>query len=284
MGGSTHATTNTVAEPWDAQKEYLKDVFAQASDLYGSGGLSPEYYGGNTVANQSQWTQQAMQMQADRALNGSQSIANAQAGMDNIAGGNALAGNAGLNALNQMTQASNPYIDALYSKAANAAASQLNGNFSQAGRYGSGAHENALAQSATDLANEMYSTAYEQSLNAANNAASAYNTGLNAQINAAGTAKDLANQAYTDAAALSEAGSVMDDYNQMVINADIDRYNYNANSALNALSNYMQLINGSYGGTTTNTGQQKGNASTLGNVIGGASTALGIADLLKDYV
>ena len=498
MGGSSKNTTNTVAEPWKEQKPYLIDVFDKAQAMYGKGQLSPAYYSGQTVADQSDYTKKAIQMQANRALNGSpvisqastttqdllksglsgnagmnylnkyagtdplaksagyknlqtaaqqavtgngalsslndyagqsdmlkgdqgyskllanaQAALNGNAGMDALEGmagasaydgyngigslssaaANAISGNQGLSALNAMSSAVNPYSESLLGKAQDEALSKINGNFSQAGRYGSGAHEAAAADAVTDLANQFYANAYDQQMNAANAASSAYNQGISnqtaaaqAQLNAlaqdqqmrqaaaqaqgqlynqaaaqqldaynnassqwmqgqqnkldalsqagslynqgmdnrigaynamndaflqnqqnllnaatdagnmynqgmsnlftgAGTALDLGNQAYQDAAALSEAGGVKDDYQQMLINAAIDRYNYDANSKLNALSNYMQLINGTYGGTSTSTGKQgDSGAATLGTVIGGATTALSAADLIRSFM
>lgn len=277
-GGGGGGTTKQVTEPWDAQKGYLKDVFAQSQNLYNSGALAPDYYSGNTVAPQSQWTQDALQMQADRAMNGSTSIDTAQAGMDNITSGNALANNAGLNALNQMTTAVNPYMKALYEDAAGQANAQIDSGFSGAGRYGSGAHENAKADAMADLSAQMYSHAYDQQLQAAQQAGQLYNTGIGQQVVAGQTAQQLANQAYTDAAALSEAGGVKDDYQQQLINADIDRYNYESQQPLTALSNYNQLIQGTYGGTSTTTGQQQ-RGSLLGGALGGAASGAALGSM-----
>lgn len=274
-GGGGGGTTTQVSEPWAEQKRYLKDIFAEAQNLYNTGQLAPDYYAGNTVAPQSQWSQDALQMQADRAMNGDASISTAKGAMDNITSGNALAGNTGLNALNQMTEAVNPYSTALLNDAVGQANAQIDSGFSGAGRYGSGAHENAKADSVADLTNQFYSNAYNQQLQAAQQAGQLYNTGIGQQVVAGQTAQQLANQAYTDAAALSEAGGVLDDYQQQLINADIDRYNYDAQQALAALSNYNQLINGSYGGTTTSTGQQS-SGSKLGNVAGGAMSGAAI--------
>ena len=390
MDGSSHteATTNTVAEPWDAQKPFLQDVFSQAYNMYYSGGLTPEYYPGQTVAAQSPYTQQAIQMQANRALNGSPLIDSASGTVNDIMNGSgiygnqglnvlnnysdsslynntgynsmlgladngdiandpyysalansandAISGNQGLQALNTLSNAQNPYLDQLYDRAAGQALSKINGNFSTAGRYGSGAHEAAAADAMENLAADIYSGGYDQAVNAASAAANAYSQGIGQQTDAyaqalnqlnnnistrlgayqnasnaynqdisnilsaaadsgqlynqgistilSGTDKavDLGNQAYTDAAALSEAGGVLDDYNQMLINADIDRYNYNVNNALNALSNYNQLIQGSYGGTSTSTAKQgEGTGpSRLGSVIGGTAAGLGMLDML----
>ena len=121
---------------------------------------------------------------------------------------------------------------------------------------------------------------WDKRADAAQSAGQLYNTGIGQQVVAGQTGQQLANQAYTDAEALSQAGGMMDDYNQQLINADIDRYNYNQQKALLALQNYNNLIQGSYGGTTTTTGQQSSSGSTLGNVAGGALTGGGLAYML----
>lgn len=279
-GGGGSTTTVQKADPWAGQQPYLQDIFQQAQQLYNSGGMAPNYYPGQTVADQSQWTQNALQMQADRAQNGSPLIDNASNAMNNITTGQALQNNQGLNVLNQLSQEDNPYVDELYNRANSQAQSAINGNFSSAGRYGSGAHAAASADAANNLANEMYSSLWDKRADAAQAAGQLYNTGIGQQVVAGQAGQQLANQAYTDAAALGQAGSVMDDYNQQKINADIDRYNYNQQQALLALQNYNNLIQGSYGGTTTTTGQQTSSGSTLGNALGGALTGGGLAYML----
>lgn len=270
-GGGGSTTTVQKADPWAGQQPYLQDIFQQAQQLYNAGGMAPNYYPGQTVADQSQWTQNALQMQADRAQHGSPLIDNASNAMNNITTGQALQNNQGLNVLNQLSQEDNPYVDELYNRANSQAQSAINGNFSSAGRYGSGAHAAASADAANNLANEMYSSLWDKRADAAQAAGQLYNTGIGQQVVAGQTGQQLANQAYTDAAALGQAGAAMDDYNQQKINADIDRYNYNQQQALLALQNYNNLIQGSYGGTTTTTGQQQtGGGSKLGNVAGGA--------------
>ena len=277
-GGGGSTTTVQKADPWAGQQPYLKDVFKQAQQLYNAGGMAPNYYPGQTVANQSDWTKQAMQMQADRATAGSPLIDSASNAMSNITSGNALANNAGLNTLNELSQQDNPYVDELFSRANNQVQASLDSNFNRAGRYGSGAHEAAAADAANNLANQMYSSLWDKRADAAGTAGQLYNTGIGQQVVAGQTGQQLANQAYTDAAALSEAGGMMDDYNQQLINAAIDKYNYEQQQPLAALSNYNQLIQGSYGGTTTSTAKQNtGTASTLGNALGGALTGGGLA-------
>lgn len=294
-GGGGSTTTVQKADPWEGQMPYLSDwhqwgnnpdnpyqgVFPNAYKLYVEGKLAPDYYEGNTVAGQSDWTKQALQMQADRAMNGSQLINDASDAMGNVMTGQALQGNQGLNTLNQMAQEDNPYADELYNRANSQAQAGINANFNAAGRYGSGAHAAASADAANNLANQMYGSMWDKRASAAQSAGQLYNQGIGQQIMGAGQAQQLGNQAYTDSAALSEAGGVMDDYNQQLINADIDRWNYDQNKALQALSNYNQLIQGNYGGTTTSTGQvQNYGGNRLGNVAGGALAGGGLGYML----
>lgn len=313
-GGST--TTVQKADPWSGQQPYLKEIFQEAQGLYQSGGMAPAYYPGQTVAPESAWTQQARAMQAQRALEGSASVQNAQQAMDAVTAGSALAGNtalgtlngmaagdlsagnAGLDALTSMSSARNPYMDALYADAAGEAAARIDSGFSGAGRYGSGAHENARADALADLAGQMYSHAYDQQGEAAAQAASLYqqsvdsrlqaaqaagqlyNAGVGQQVLAAGTAQSLADQTYKDAAALSEAGAAQDAYLQKLINAEIERWNYGQQAPLSALNAYQQIISGDYGGTTTTTGQQAATAKgTLGNMVTGAALGTSIGGL-----
>ena len=278
-GGGSSTTTVQKADPWEGQQPYLTEIFQEAQKLYNNGGLAPDYYPGQTVAGQSQWTQDALKMQADRAQNGSPLIDNASNAMNNITTGQALADNQGLNTLNQLSQEDNPYVDELYNRANSQVQADLDGNFNRAGRYGSGAHEAAAADAANNLAAQMYSSLWDKRADAAAQAGQLYNTGVGQQVAASQTGQQLANQAYTDAAALSEAGGMMDDYNQQLINADIDRYNYEQQQALLALQNYNNLIQGNYGGTSTTTGQQSG-GSTVGNVLGGGLSGAGIGSMI----
>ena len=257
------ATTSSSA-PWSAQIPYLiggknsqgtevKGVFPEAARLYESGGLAGEYYPGQTVADESGYTTQARQMIANRATNGDANVDNAASSMANILNGGALANNSGLNLLNQYAGSTNPYINSLFQTAANNTNAAINSNFSQNGRYGSGAHANAIASADTNLANQMYSNSYNQAVSAAGNSANAYNQGITSQIAAASPAQSLSNQKYTDAAQLAQAGTSLDDYNQSVVDANVDRWNYNQQRDMTALQNYLNLVGGSYGGSGTST-------------------------------
>lgn len=313
-GGSS--TTVQKADPWSGQQPYLREIFSEAQNMYRSGTLAPSFYPGQTVAQESPWTQQARAMQAERALGGSASIDKAQSAMDEITAGRtqaansglgvlngmaaseAGAGNAGLAALNSMATGSDPYLKSLYADAAGEVGASIDSGFSSAGRYGSGAHANARADALADLAGNMYTHAYDQRLSAAQAASGAYNealalkaqaaqqagqlydSGVSKQVLGAGMAQELANQSYRDAAALSEAGAAQDDYLQQLINAEIERWNYDQQAPITALNNYQRLVSGQYGGTTTTSGQKSGTGSgALGNMVKGAALGSSIGGL-----
>lgn len=232
------------------------------------------------------------------------------------------AGNLGLATLNRMARDDNPYIDKLYQRANNQAQASLDSNFNRAGRYGSGAHEAASADAANNLANQMYGQLYDKRANTAaqaasaysqgigqgleaqqaagsiyntgwgnniaarNDAANAYNAAIGQQLSGANTANTLYNQRYTDAQWLSDIGANQENYNQALIDAAIDRWNYDQQRPLTALSNYNQLIQGTYGGTTTATGKGGYTGSALGSALGGAAAGASLlsgANSLLDY-
>lgn len=55
----------------------------------------------------------------------------------------------------------NPYLDAAMQKAANFVTDNVNSNFSMAGRWGSGAHQDVLQQGLGDIANQMLMSNYQ---------------------------------------------------------------------------------------------------------------------------
>jgi len=86
-------------------------------------------------------------------------------------------------------------------------------------------------------------------------------------------APDLANQDYRDLAALSGVGAEQQQMLQDQINADMARWNYNQNIPYDQLARYMQMIQGTYGGTTQ---QSVPNPSTSQQVLGGILAGAGL--------
>jgi hypothetical protein len=146
------------------------------------------------------------------------------------------------------------------------ALSSVNGNFAQAGRYGSGAHEAAAGDTAANIATQMYGQAYDQD--------------RDRQVKAMALAPTLAQADYQDIAALSEAGTARENYQQELINAAIDKYNYESGRPLSALQNYGALVQGNYGMSGTSTASQNaGKSNPLGGAVGGAMSGAALGSI-----
>lgn len=254
-GGSQTSTQNT--DPWSGQQPYLLSGFEAAKNNYEAGG--PAYYSGSTVAPQSDTTLQAQQLQTQRAINGNPLMNQSQDQLQKTVNGDYLNSNPYLEA---NFQAGAEQIGKSYQNAVAGVDSSMNGG----NRIGSGMQAFYQNQNADTLAKNLgnlYTNTYYNN----------YNTERGNQMNAMSMAPTYANQDYTDLSALSDVGSAQDAYSQNLTNADIDRWNYNVNLPNNNLANYMNLIQGNYGGTSTST-QKAGGGSGFGQALG---TALSIA-------
>jgi len=119
-GGSAPAPApakqTTTTEPWAEQKDYLKEVFAEAKDWYG--GDNPQYFEGETLAPFNAMQNQALTGIADYALSPRRAglEAQAEAGFGELLGPSAFQQSAGslmpfgnlalANSMNQSLQAS----------------------------------------------------------------------------------------------------------------------------------------------------------------------------------
>ena len=70
MGGGGGGQTVQKADPWIGQQPYLRDIFANAENLFNQG-YGQEYYPGQTVAGFAPQQQQAFDLTSQRALGGS---------------------------------------------------------------------------------------------------------------------------------------------------------------------------------------------------------------------
>jgi hypothetical protein len=234
---TTGQTVTSTTAPWSGQQPYLTFGFQQAQNLYNQGG--PQYFAGDTVAPTPSETNQALNLQTQRASNGSPLIAAAQAGDLGTAQGNYLS-------------AGNPYLQNMFGSIANTVTPRVTGAFEGAGRYGSGAYANALTDALTNTAGNL---AFQNYSNERGN-----------MMRADALAPSLANQDYADIAQLAAAGDARRQLAQQGINAAVDRYNYNQNLPYNTLANYMRMIQGNYGSSSTQTTQSYANpiAGALG--------------------
>lgn len=121
---------------------------------------------------------------ADRAMNGSQTVNNAEGQLNQIiAGGN-----------------TNPYLDQMVGKAQDSVRSQFNTGAVNSGSFGNSGLQEQFQKGLGDVATSMYGQAYDQD--------------RARQMQAIGMAPEFGNQAYIDAEKLMGAGQTLQDQQQ----------------------------------------------------------------------
>ena len=244
FGGNDTQTVKSSTDPWKPQQPYLQQILGQAQELYNRGGTP--------VVGFSPQTEQALRMTENRALAGSplQTAANTQ--LQNTINGNFLS-------------TGNPYFQQAFNAAARpitenfmqSVAPGIDGGFSRAGRLGSGAYaqarnraEDTLARNLTELGGTM---GYQM-----------YGDERARQQQAIGMAPQLAAGDYADAQALAGVGGAREGLAQQ-----------QANQPLQSLQDYLALVGGNYGSTSTQTSPLYQNRAS--GALGGALAGLQVA-------
>jgi hypothetical protein len=284
-GGGTQVSTSTT-EPWEEQIPYLTGGFKEAQRLYNR--AAPEYYPGETLAGFDPMQKAAQQATIGYAMG--PRVAGMQAGgegalMRSLGGYTGFTpGQAGdLLAGNVRTGAGTPY----------------------------GAMENALTQGVTsNLQQNILPGIRQQQIQYQPGGSSRANLAQNQAIAKAvqsGLTKPLADM-YSDAyqtaqglrmpmsqsiigqqqygqqmypsimaaplniyGAMGDVGAQRRAMTQATMDSDMARYQYQAAAPQQQLANYMKMITGNYGGTTTQTSPGPSALDQIGQVAGIAS-------------
>lgn len=237
-GGSSQKTGSSVttSQPWTAVQPGLKTGIAAADKLWQSGGFQAANtpYSGQTVAGVSPLTQQSWNQIQSYGQNGNPAV------------------NAGQNYITGLLNGDMSQIQPLINNTRNA----VDANYSAAGRYGSGAHDQATANGVgTVIANQL--------------------------AGAAQLAPQYAQQQLQGIQALNTAGGQQQQQQQAQLDALEQKYYQNANSAPNAIAQYMNLLQGVNTGGTSST-VQYGGANSASNPW---TTGLGVGtSLLGSYL
>ena len=262
MSGGSKVTTQS-SEPWDAQKDYLTAGFKQAGDIYSKG--PADYYSGPTLAGFT-----PSEAAAQKGIAGYVTGPRA-AGQQSYAEGALTRGLSGQIDLSKF----NPMMESLGSQMK----SQLTGKVLPGIRQSmvqyqpGGSSRGDLVQSqAISAANqqmlnkaaEMYGGAYQGAQDRATQWGGMYPSIMNAPLAAYG--------------ALGQVGEQQRGMQQEAINRDMAKYQYDASKPQSQLANYMSMISGDYGGTTTQvapgpSGMEQ--MASMASIIG----ALGMSDV-----
>lgn len=312
-GGSQNSTVRNVTEVDPVTSAWRNNIMQAGASLYNQG--TPSYYPGNTVVPFSNQTQAGMDYLQGHAMQGAPNLqaANDASGRalsgwnpampyaQNAASGG-LSNNPAMQSLSQFGDANNPHLRSLFNQGAEMVGNAVNANFAQAGRFGANAaHTGALTRGIGDLYSQIYAPAYEQERNrgltAAQTQGSLWDAGANRALAGADLMGGLWSQGNQDAAraqallpglfsygqmpgqAMLDIGGMYEGQAGQYLQADQDRYNYNANAPWQYLSQYAQMMNGlpdfsSSTQTSTQPGPNRlmqglGAAATIGSLFSG---------------
>ena len=214
-GGGGSQTVNTQVEPPEYAKPFLEFGLAEAKDQFMSD--MPGYFPGSSVVGFSPESEMALTGVRDRALDPNSLTAQTQGVVQqNLMGTNPLA-----------MAAFKPVIDTVQSQ------------FAKAGRYGSGANQQALASALAPAALQAQQAAIRQ----------------------APTVQNL------DMQQLAQVGAAREQQAQAELEDSINRYNFEQNIDAQKLNNYMALVGG---GTTGSQTSQPVFRNPLASGLGGA--------------
>lgn len=287
-GGDNTSTQQSTSAPSAFAQPYLTDLMSQAKTLYNQGS---QYAPFSTVAPFSDQTLQGLNMTQNAAQQGSPLTDAAGGSLTNLLQARTAPGagtlqslmggysDPGQSTMSQWANTSNinPYLDAQYKAASQPVTDSVNSQFSQAGRTGSTANQNALTDRLGALSANIYGTGYENAANRSMTAAgqlssaagqqanirgnaanmlNSYDTSQgNQRIAAATLAPTLDNQQYAGAQNMLNVGGAYDSQANKYIQDALSRWNYGQDQPWNLLSRYAGNTAGlgNLGTTTTGT-------------------------------
>ncbi len=221
-GGGSQQTVNTQVQPPSYALPYLEYGLEQAKTQFTDN--APNYYPGSTVVGFSPENEMALQGIRDRALDPNSMTAQTQG------------------VVQQNLMGTNPLMSAAFAPVVN----QVQSQFAKAGRYGSGANQQALAAALAPAA-------------------------LQAQQAAIAQAPSIQNQ---DLAQLSAVGDAREQMAQAELKDQVDRFNFEQNRDQQKLRDYMALVSGgTVGSQTVEPVFRDRTSSALGGALGGAQLA-----------
>jgi hypothetical protein len=221
----------TKAEPWAPIQPHLKGAFGDAQNIYQQG--APGFFPGQTVAPMSGYSSQAFQNMATRAQQGNPLMGQAGGEVSKILSGDYLDPNNNPGFQGALSAAVRPITDAFR----NEVMPGVDSMFSGAGRTASGMHGQAYSNAQQDLARGIGDVSSNMAFNN-------YGMERGNMMNALGMAPGFAANDYKDISMLGLAGQGLEGYDQRMIDAERERYDYNANKDMSWLQNYVGLLGG----------------------------------------
>jgi hypothetical protein len=290
-GGGTQTVTQQ-SEPWKKQIPYLETGFNALKQNFID--HMPLFFPNSTVVPFADETNRAMELQKQRALDGSPINGAATDQLTGTMRGDELDKIWGLlnNPIQQSVNDSllptlrGDYLyggdafNAAFNAASNKILPQVNSAFEKSGRRRSGLADVAKTQALSDAFAGQYGQERQNMLQAAGLGQQLTDTYMNSrsqerdrQINAMSLAPQIASLDYQDIQKLAQVGAQKEALQQEYLSDQIARWDYNQNLHRNSVLQYMGAIQGNYGGTSTQTSSMSGGGGG-GGLLGGLGSNL----------
>lgn len=295
-GGGTTQTVEK-ADPWEGQQPYLTFGFEEAKKQFNNS--TPTYFPKSTIVPFAPETELALNMQTNRAINGSPIQRSAVEELDRTMRGDYLGPIASLYSTPQM-QASNQLstdtmngkylyggdgFNAAFDAASRKILPQVNSAFERAGRTGSG----LAAQAQTQALGDAFANLYGQERNNQIQSQGLALAGTNAlggqlagerenQLRSMFFAPSIAEQDFANIAKLGQVGAQREGMANAQLTDEINRWNFEQGKPQAKLADYMGLIQGNYGGSrsATSTVDQPSYSNDFGSAMGGMLALAGM--------
>lgn len=252
-GSSSNSTSTSTNTPF--QQEYFAEGLGQAKNLYEQG--LPQYYQGQTVAGFTPAQMESMNRSSNYMTGGQ---------YDQMQGNTFNALNQGLSG-NIDTRGFDD-MSAMYQdqamQGANDMMGQLRSNQVMSGQPGGSSRGDIMNNQVIDNASNQYSN------NMANMYNNAYQTAQDNRMQSMGMANSLmGNPMEMNKNLYNQVGLPQQQMNQATMDDAKGRYDYAAQAPWQNLNQYMQMMQGSMGGTNTNTSTSSSSSSQTSPVQGG---------------
>lgn len=268
-GQQSYQQTKSSNEPPAFLQPYLKGGIQDLNDLYNTQHNAPDYYPNSTVAPQSNYTQQAVDMLGNFGGSGGAPYIGAGSQMlTDTLNGKYLNPTTNPDYLKAIDASHQPYVDQFTNQIIPGITSAFEGS----GRTGSGSHQASVDRAVTGL-NRTISDADAKA------GADFFTNARAQQLQAAGLIPQQTQADLAKINATGEAGDITDAYNQSKINEDVSRYNYNNNKQWDYIARYLGILNGGYpGGESTGSsyGYQPYHGGGAGSFLGPAMQMAGL--------
>ena len=247
----TNVTTTTESEPSEFIRPYYTQAINAAQDLYENPNI-PSFFPNNTFVDFAPETETALQLASARALQGNPLLGSSQQEINRVLSGDYL------------SPTTNPYSQALFNQMAGDVTSQVQSQFSRAGRLGSAANQEVLSRSLGELANKVYGDQF--------------NRERDRQFQATQIAPQLGEMDFNDIGRLQQVGQEREALEMAKLQDAIARYDYNQQQPYIKLNQYLGSLGAAVPSTTVST--QPVFRNTGAGLLGGALTGARLGGMM----